>query len=336
MGKVQVLGLAGLLLAGALLAVPAARGAEAETEVEAKEKTPREQFEELVVLDPPPKTREEFLEALTALRPQLEAFAEKYAEDEVGPDARRALLGLTTALGDTKAALAAVDEFVKRFPDHEAVPEVRLYPALWAYSARDYARARELLTAHLKAYPKFQGRAMVEGLLESMKLIGTEAKDFTTTDLDGNAVKLSDFRGKVVLLDFFASWCAPCRDEMPNLVELHAKHRARGFEIVGVSLDKTVDDAKGYVGEAGITWTVTFTEPGGWQNPVARLYEVHGIPQTYLIDGEGKILHANLRGEALAEVLAELFPEPEKEEQDAPEETAPASHEDEPEDETQG
>jgi|GEM_PF-6967728 len=208
-------------------------------------------------------------------------------------------------------------------------PEILYFGARAAMQARDMETAKAFLHKFLKQYPDHRGVGEIKAMLAEVKLIGTDAKAFETTDLDGKPVKLADYKGKVVLLDFFASWCGPCVGEMPNVIKVYEKFNARGFEIVGISLDRTADAARKYVKDAGIKWTVTWQKPGFWNNPVARLYGIQGIPATYLLDEEGKILHIGLRGEALANVLATLFPEPKKAEkqEDADEEPAPDKEE---------
>lgn len=132
---------------------------------------------------------------------------------------------------------------------------------------------------------------------------GEKAKEFTTKDLAGNPVRLADYRGKVVVIDFYAGWCPPCRAEMPNLVKLYMTHQAEGLEIIGVSLDRSSADAKAYAEKAGMTWVVTYESNG----PVAQLYGVDAIPMTYVIDRNGNIVASGLRGQQLDEKVAEVL-----------------------------
>ena len=121
-------------------------------------------------------------------------------------------------------------------------------------------------------------------------------------------MSLSDFQGKYVLLDFWASWCGPCRQENPNLVKAYAAYNDKGFEILGVSLDNK-DGKEAWVNaieKDGLTWTQV-SDLNSWNNEVARMYGVRAVPQSYLIDPEGVIVAQNLRGEALEEKLAEIF-----------------------------
>jgi thiol-disulfide isomerase/thioredoxin len=138
--------------------------------------------------------------------------------------------------------------------------------------------------------------------------VGAVAPDFTMNDPAGNPVTLSSLRGKVVMIDFWASWCGPCRQENPNVVKLYQKYNSKGFEIIGVSLDRTKEEWVQAIKDDQLSW-VHVSDLQFWQNTAARLYSVNAIPQTYLLDAEGKIIAKGLRSEQLAAKLGELFPE---------------------------
>lgn len=137
---------------------------------------------------------------------------------------------------------------------------------------------------------------------------GGTAPDFKQATPEGKDFGLSDLRGKVVLIDFWASWCGPCRRENPNVVKLYNQYKDEGFTVLGVSLDTDRNRWLGAIEADGLTWP-HISDLKGWQNSAAQLYGVRSIPHTVLVDREGKIIARNLRGATLEEKLAELFGE---------------------------
>ncbi|MDP9076153.1 MAG: AhpC/TSA family protein [Bacteroidota bacterium] len=139
--------------------------------------------------------------------------------------------------------------------------------------------------------------------------IGAQAPVFTQADLNGNPVSLADLKGKVVLIDFWASWCSPCRAENPNLVGQYQSYKNKGFEIISVSLDNDKSKWQNAIKTDGLKW-IQVSDLKGWNNAVSRLYGIRAVPQNFLIDKDGKIIGIGLIGETLDNKLAELFKDP--------------------------
>ncbi len=137
--------------------------------------------------------------------------------------------------------------------------------------------------------------------------VGAKAPDFEIGDPTGKKIKLSDFKGKYVLLDFWASWCAPCREESPTLVKAYQTYKDRNFTIFGVSLDKNKEAWLGAVKQDNYTWPQA-SDLNDFESPSAVLYNVSAIPTSYLIDPNGTIIAKNLRGEELESFLRKTIP----------------------------
>ena len=136
--------------------------------------------------------------------------------------------------------------------------------------------------------------------------IGAPAPVFTQVNPAGKRLSLADYKGKIVLVDFWASWCSPCRQEIPNLLSQYKMYKDKGFEILSVSLDSSRDKWLKALQQEGMTWPQV-SDLNGNNNSVARLYGVSAIPATFLVDRDGKLISTNLRGEDLNHKLAELF-----------------------------
>ena len=142
----------------------------------------------------------------------------------------------------------------------------------------------------------------------TLALIGKTVPDFSATDLDGNPISLEQYRGKVVLLDFWAVWCGPCIAEMPNVKNVYDTYKDKGFDIIGISLDTDENRLRDYLKENEIPWRQVFSGKG-WDSPVSRQYNIQGIPAPWLIDKDGTLISHRARGETLEQLVAEALKE---------------------------
>ncbi|MBQ9863927.1 MAG: AhpC/TSA family protein [Bacteroidales bacterium] len=165
----------------------------------------------------------------------------------------------------------------------------------------------EIRDALVKDYPNDPYVKHLSERLRGVLLPGMEAPDISMKDPDGNIRKLSDLRGKVVLLDFWASWCGPCRQENPNVVRLYKKYHDKGFEIYSVSLDKEKGKWLKAIKDDGLEWPNHVSDLNGWTSSGGKTYGIMSVPNTTLIDRDGKIIARNLRGSDLERKLQEIF-----------------------------
>lgn len=197
--------------------------------------------------------------------------------------------------------------FVKTHPNSDAALYALKQYAGWDIDPSKAEPLYNLMPAKAKAWPS--AKALKERIdIAKKTAVGNYALDFTQNDTLGKPVSLSSFRGKYVLLDFWASWCGPCRRENPNVVREFNKFRNKNFTVLSVSLDRP--DAKdkwlAAIHKDGLTWTHV-SDLKYWDNAVAKEYGIRAIPQNLLLDPNGKIIAKNLRGDELDEKLAAIL-----------------------------
>lgn len=207
--------------------------------------------------------------------------------------------------GDQPASLLALSHQIGRESVLRGTDDFDLFQKVDAQLIKKYPQS--ILMLNLHRYVEAM-RPQLESAREKNKNTGSGAvaPEITLPDPDGITQSLSSLRGKIVLLDFWAAWCGPCRRENPTLVAAYAKYRDKGFEIFQVSLDKTKEAWQAAIKQDGLNW-IHVSDLKFWSSPAAKLYGVESIPANFLLDKEGKIIGSNLRGPALEEELAKLF-----------------------------
>jgi len=258
------------------------------------------------------KLNEQYTNLQAALKPFNKQFAalsdanDSYAAEK--GDSRAMMPGMKeqwAAVANKK--IAVVKQFIADNPESylslEMLPMVLSLP----YKPEEMEPAFNALAPAVRN--TVAGKKMAEQLVRLKTTgVGSLAPDFVQNDTSGVPVKLSSFRGKYVLVDFWASWCHPCRADNPNLVKSFNQYKDKNFTVLGVSLDRPGDREKWLkaIHDDGLAWT-NVSDLAFWKNAAAKLYGVHAIPQNYLVDPSGKIIALNLHGDELDKKLNELL-----------------------------
>jgi peroxiredoxin len=172
-------------------------------------------------------------------------------------------------------------------------------------AAAETAPVYEKMSPSLKA--SLLGKEMEERIRAFTSIVpGAAAPDFTQNDVNGKPVTLSKLKGQYVLVDFWASWCGPCRAENPNLTKQYALYKDKGFQVLSVSLDDNKKKWTDAIAKDGMPW-LHVCDLKGWGNAAGKLYGVRAVPASYLVDPQGKIVATGLRGEDLNKKLEEIF-----------------------------
>lgn len=255
------------------------------------------------------KSNDEFsilTKELMNISKETQGLQQKYSEamqsgNEEGM--KKAQIDYEAMMGNQKVY---AKNFIREHPKSSVSPLVALMQFAQQMTAHDIDTLVAFLDPSVRASVYV---AELKKIAEKMRItdVGTLAPDFTLNTPEGTPFTLSSLRGKIVMIDFWASWCKPCRQENPNVVALYNKYKDKGFDILGVSLDREKESWLKAIADDQLTWHHV-SDLKFWQNEAAVQYGIQSIPCTLLLDKEGKIIAKNLRGEELVKKLSELLP----------------------------
>lgn len=316
MKKVSLL-IAALIIAFGATYLIANQPQEEEASVQASYSAVLEEIDQLEKSITRQTPMERVMEVFAQVESKLEEFIGAYPGTDEAQDAKFQLGMLNANISNLEKAQKYLEDFIDNSPNAQRSKKAyaHFFLSETLKNEEQFDAAKKHLTIFLEKYgdvdPNLLARAKAS--LEDMEIlkkltVGNEPIPFKVKSLDGKTISLDRYKGKVVLLDFWATWCGPCRREMPKVISLYNQFNDKGFEIIGISLDESRTSLEQYIKENKMGWPQYF-EGNKWNNSIAKKYGVRAIPATFLLDREGKIRYKAVRGRELARAVEKLVSE---------------------------
>jgi peroxiredoxin len=251
----------------------------------------------------------DYYQRLMGMNQEMAEKSKKWQEEYAAAEQKKDSKKIAAIQQDFEAASQKMVTTVKALLPEMGTSLAALFATNFLNPETNFPTLDTLARRFEKERPNMKQGQVFVGNLKRMRgvPVGDVAPDITLNNPEGAPVSLSSLRGKYVLIDFWASWCGPCRQENPNVVRVYNKFKDKGFTIYSVSLDKDKAPWLKAIEKDGLVWTSHVSDLKYWQSVAAQTYGVNGIPATFLLDKDGRVIAKNLRGAALEQKLDELM-----------------------------